>query len=62
MFGEVARADPWYRPQHVTEDLGVEVREGWVELLHIGPPTLMGLHLFWYHQQEFAVLSSQMMF
>lgn len=32
MFGEVAGADPLYRPQHVTDDFGAEVREGWVEL------------------------------
>lgn len=40
-----------------------EVAGGWLGLHHTSsPPTLMGLHLFWYHQQEFTVLSSQMMF
>lgn len=63
MFGEVARADPLQRPQHMTEDLGGrgEGRLG-STALHVGPPTLTGLHLFRHHQQEFTVLSSQVMF
>lgn len=63
MFGGVARADPLDRPQHMTEDLGGrgEGRLGRTAL-HVSPPTLTGLHLFWHHQQEFTVLSSQVMF
>lgn len=30
--------------------------------LHIRPPTLVGLHLFWDHKQQLTVLSSELMF
>lgn len=62
MSGEVARQAHCGGRSTSRRARGLRRGAGWIQPLHVRSPTLVGFYLFCYHQQEFTILSSQMMF